>query len=1004
MGLLKFAINIVIGLNMKSMYRSLPIAVVFLLMSLVGFAQLNQIYVYGTVKDDRTKKKMSDVEVVLVEDGEVKKTFITAANGRFEFDLDYGHMYDIRFNKPNYVSKFITLNTASVPEEDQVGGEGMDLDMSLFKEVEGVNFDILKQPVGKADYDAAAGKVAFDYEYTKSIANEIGRLRRELEKKYREEEERLRQEQQAAEEQQRLQEQFDKLVAEGDQQFNQGFFPNAIFQYSEALELIPGVKHVEEKLARAKAALEEKQQKEEQEQRYKEAIAQADNAFNGEDFEQALAKYREALSIKPDEPYPQQQIDVTQQRLDLLAKQQALEEQYKNLIAKADGQFGSEDYQTAIATYQQALELKPNETYPKDQITAARGKLDEIAQQQALEEQYKNLIAKGDGQFGSEDYQNAIATYQQALELKPNETYPKDQITAARGKLDEIAQQQALEEQYKNLITEADGQFGSEDYQNAIATYQQALELKPGETYPKQQISTAQARLDELAKRQAKEEAYNKFISRADSQMEAEEYSAAINGYQKALELKPNESYPRDQVTAAQGKLDELAKQQALEEQYQQAIDKGDKAFDGEDYASAITAYQEASGLKPLETYPQDRLEASRQKLAEQEQLQALEEQYRNIVASADERLAASEYEEAISGYRQALELKPDEVYPKEKIAEAEQAMAEAKKAAELDKAYQDAVAAGDQKMTEEAYDGAIADYQRALEVKPDESYPAGQIEKARDALATIEQQRALEAQYNEILSRADQLFEEEKYESAISSYNQALGVKSDESYPKAQIQLAREAIKAREERKKLDAAYDAAVAYGDDQMSAENYLAAITSYENALGMKPDEQYPKDQIGKANAALEAQKARTAADQANSVLGEAADVPVEEEEKPEPTLESFKDIASFTEPEKSAPNEPAKEEEPEEEYVPLVQPKFTAGNEDAFRRELADKYPQGITKEVLKEGSKTIYRTIYVVQDYGDEFLKVTAPHGTYYFKNGSSLTMQEFNRQLDNLQ
>merc|ERR1711974_487500 len=106
--------------------------------------------------------------------------------------------------------------------------------------VEDVNFDILKKPVGKAFFQSEINDISFDYEYTKSIQAEIAKLRRALEKKYKEEEEQLLAEKKALEEEQAKKEKFDKLVAEGDEQMSQSNYMNAIFKYSDALDLIPG--------------------------------------------------------------------------------------------------------------------------------------------------------------------------------------------------------------------------------------------------------------------------------------------------------------------------------------------------------------------------------------------------------------------------------------------------------------------------------------------------------------------------------------------------------------------------------------------------------------------------------------------------------------------------------------------------------------------------------------------------------------------------------------------
>jgi len=49
--------------------------------------------------------------------------------------------------------------------------------------------------------------------------------------------------------------------------------------------------------------------------------------------------------------------------------------------------------------------------------------------------------------------------------------------------------QHQVEQQYKDAVTKADKLFAAMDYENAKKAYDEALKLKPQESYPKQQIT-----------------------------------------------------------------------------------------------------------------------------------------------------------------------------------------------------------------------------------------------------------------------------------------------------------------------------------------------------------------------------------------------------------------------------------------------------------------------------------------------------------------------------------
>ncbi len=887
----------------------LTIACIFSLS--VAFSQADEVLVYGTVKNERSGKKMEGVQVALIQDGKQINTFSTPINGRFEFFMQYDHSYDIKFIKDGYVTKFITIDTRNVPIDDKVGGQGFDLDMSLFEVVEGVNFDILKQPIGIAKYSPTAHGIAFDYDYTKSIQDKIAKLKRDLEEKYKEEEDKLREEQLAAKKEQEKKEKFDKLVKEGDDQMGVGAYANAVFKYSDALDLMPDVKYVQDKLANAKKALEEEKATKALEAKYNDALAAADKEFNAKNYKAAVAGYNEALKLKPEEGYPKEKIKESEVILAQLAKQEAIDTQYKELITKADADYKAEKYDDALIAYNQASELKTSEQYPKDQIAAVNKKLDELKAKKELDanyasalkaadEAYKNsqyaeaikkyeeasklksnepypksqiaeaqkkiseqeklaqiqkdyeaAIAEGDKAFKSEKWQDAITAFNKAKGLKPQETYPEQQIAAAQGKLDDLAAQQAKDKNYNTLIAGADGLFKAEKWQEAIAQYEAAGKVKPNEQYPKNQITAANAKLDEIAKQKSLDEQYSKLISEADAALSAKEYQKAITTYQSASDVKPKEAYPKDKIKEAQAKLDEQAKQKALDDDYSKAIAAADANFNGSKWQDAITGYEAALKLKSREKYPQDQIAAAKAKLEDIAKQKALDQQYTDKISEADAAFGKEKWQDAITAYQAASGLKPNEQYPKDKVTEAQgklNALAEQK---ELDANYNKAIAAADANFKAEKWQDAINGYTTASGLKPNEQYPKDKIAEANGKLAEIAAAKEKEEQYNDLVAQADAAFKGSDWQKSIGLYNQALQIKAKEKYPQDQIKLANDKIAADKAAADLQAKYDGLIKMGDEAFNSNNFEASISAYNKALEAKPGEKYPTDRIAEA---------------------------------------------------------------------------------------------------------------------------------------------------------
>jgi hypothetical protein len=141
--------------------------------------QLDNVYVYGTVKDQYTSKKLEDVLVTIYKNGGKLQEVKSNANGKYEFTLDYGADYKIVYSRGGWVSKNYTVDTRNVPEEQRVGGEGMNVEMTMFQELPDMDFSILQQPIGKAKYTPEKSGLDWDWEYTASVQNEVNRLIKE---------------------------------------------------------------------------------------------------------------------------------------------------------------------------------------------------------------------------------------------------------------------------------------------------------------------------------------------------------------------------------------------------------------------------------------------------------------------------------------------------------------------------------------------------------------------------------------------------------------------------------------------------------------------------------------------------------------------------------------------------------------------------------------------------------------------------------------------------------
>jgi hypothetical protein len=591
-----------------------------------------------------------------------------------------------------------------------------------------------------------------------------------------------------------------------------------------------------------------------------------------------------------------------------LNKRKDLEGNYQAAIKAGDKSFQKNDWQGAKASYQAALALKPNESWPKAQLAQidktiaeqdalnkkkaddAKKAAEDAAKKKIEEElnaKYLAAIKKGDDAFAKKDWPAAKAGYNEALTFKTAESYPKSQLAAidkaiadaAKADADAKAKAEA-EAKYLAAIKKGDDAFAKKDWPAAKAGFTEASGLKPAEQYPKDKLAAIdKAIADDAAATKNKAELEAKYlavIKKGDDAFTAKNWVNAKASYNEALGIKAAEQYPKDRLAAiekaiadeaaAKAKAEGDAKAKAeLEAKYVAAIKKGDDAFAAKNWVNAKAGYTEALGFKPAEQYPKDRLAAIDKALADEAAAKAkaegdakakaeLEAKYLAAIKKGDDAFTAKNWVNAKAGFTEALGLKPAEQYPKDKIAAIDKLLgdeaaakakteAEAKAKAELEAKYLAAIKKGDDAFTSKTWATARTGYNEALGIKPNEQYPKDRLaaidkaiadEKANmDAAAKAKAEAELNAKYQAAIKKGDDAFAAKTWQGAKNAYNEALGFKPAEKYPKDQIVLIDKAL--------ADEAAAKAKSEGDAKAKAEleaKYLAAIKKGDDAFNKK----------------------------------------------------------------------------------------------------------------------------------------------------------------------
>lgn len=594
------------------------------------------------------------------------------------------------------------------------------------------------------------------------------------------------------------------------------------------------------------------------------------------------------------------------------AEKARIEAEYNSAIKKADIEFQKKNYTDSKSYYNQALTLRPNEIYPKDQISKIEnlllGQKGQLEAQRLIDEKYNALIELADKDFASTNYEQAKTSYTAAIVVKKAERYPKDQLTkikkieldlrlASENESKNLAAEKALKEKYDAFIASADEAFELKKYESAKLQYTSALRLKTEELYPQEQIRIINDKLDYqkqltaanakfVAEQKALKAEYNRIIKLADNQFKKRDYTTALVSYGKALVLGVDDSYPQTQIQAINDAIvreKELAanklKQKEINEKYKLLISSGDKQLKNKEYILAKQNYTEALGLKPDETYPKAQLIKIESLMSKQAKLiadkEAREKKYGELVALADSEMDTEEFEKAFNNYKLALEIKPKVAYLDEQIEKVKQGIRNKRRKEEekakqelaqqqLAKKYAALILKGDNSLAVKKYYDSREYYKAALEIMPNEKYPKEQFNKLEDLMAKELHQasaiREFNAKYKTLIKEGESQFDSNEYKLAYKSFKRASEMKPEEKYPKEQLKklegFITEANRLMAEDKLLDEKYNAFIVLADSEFYDEKFDAAITNYQSALDLKSGESYPKEQIKLAKSGLE----------------------------------------------------------------------------------------------------------------------------------------------------
>ncbi len=694
-----------------------------------------------------------------------------------------------------------------------------------------------------------------------------------------------------------IQEAFFQKMDQGDALYRQGKLAEARSAYQEALNIIPDDSYTLSQVEKINQTLTEEQERKDN---YARHLRLGDSLMAKDMYSEALFQFQLAAAIFPENELPGQKIEETQA---LLKERNEKEKAFEILMQQA-GQFLSRrDYAAAIDKFEEALAL-----FPEDEQVLS--KLIEANQLYEKSQAYEEALAIADQLYTEQDYRGAVEAYRHASQLWPEQAYPTDMI----GRLEELLSDTDFinQEAFAQAVETANAYYDQLDLINALKNYELADSLKPNDVFVNQRMAEIRSTQSEAQRLAELETNYNDAMANGQSARQNGQLQQAIEAFETAINLKPDESLPRELLEQTQNLLgqqlaleenlaayevtieaadklfsdgaledarllyekaaalpvdvlyarnqldmiDSLLDQRAEEEtrmtNFNRILQQADYAFDEGAYHESRILYVEAFNLMPSEAYPQERIHEIDGILAERAaEEEALEDEFIQLISQATQAYNQDKLEEALDDFIKALALKPDASLPQNKIEEIESLMNEQLKAEQREQNYQSLIVEADRLLENSRLEAAKDTYTQALQLMPEQNYPTEQIA----AIDAVFAER--EARIEELIAFGDESLAANQLYAADSAFAMVLEIDENQNYALEKRRQIKNLIAEAERQRQL--AYENSITLADRHFNASEWEDAKLAYEEALGFKPDDTYAVNKLNETAGILQAEK-------------------------------------------------------------------------------------------------------------------------------------------------
>ncbi|MGV3631137.1 MAG: hypothetical protein ACO1O6_08020 [Bacteroidota bacterium] len=648
---------------------------------------------------------------------------------------------------------------------------------------------------------------------------------------------------------------YDAKIVEAEQLLASNKLVEAKAKFNEALTIDNTQTYPAAKIKEIDAKLADAEKNKLKKEQYDAAMKAADQLFTANKLTEAKAKYLEAAKIDATQTKPAENI----QKIDkLLADQETARKEKEKadkitaLLKEGSTLYGKNDLENAKKKYQEVIGLDANNTEASSKINEINNKIAANQSEADKTKRFNALKTEGTTLMTQKKWTDAKRVLLEAKSIKADADIDA-KLKEIETKIAEENAKQTADQAYNKIIEEARSLEAS-NIDGAIAKYKEAQKLKPSDPVPPAKIKELEAKKSNSAAQAEIDKKYADAMKKGKDAMTAENYAEAIKFFNEAGKIKPSESEPS--IKAKEAEAMSVKKSQSEEDRnYEKILTAGQKAIDEKNWSKAKELYNRALTFRPTDMVPKNKLKEIDELIKAEENAKKgtadKENAYRNKLAEAESAVKVKDYDKAIRLFEEAKNLKPTDPVPPKRIEEVKALRDKESSAAQSEKLYQEYMNNGISAMNSKNYPQALSEFKNALNIKKNDKAALAKIDEVQQ-LIDNESNNKTEAEFTRLIKEADALFAQKNFIDAKNTYGKALNIKSADRYAKKQFDLCNKEL---EKINDGDKEYRKIIDKADEYFQDKKYDKAIELYKRAKGFRPSDSYPQEKLNEIDAIL-----------------------------------------------------------------------------------------------------------------------------------------------------